>query len=130
MAAGQRNVEVTISSAGTFAADGAPASPQAVRVAARRGADLSAHRSRRLGPDLLEGADLVFAMTPEHLLVLRSEHGRELNARLVTDCLPEDHGRRGQPVADPFGGADEEYEEAADLLEDCAGYILDRLPGS
>ena len=128
MEAKQRNLDVTIASAGTFASDGAPASPQSVRAAARRGADLSAHRSRRLGPDDLEAADLVLAMTPAHLGVLRSEHGRELNAGLVTDCLPADHARRGHPVADPFGGAEAVYEEVADLLAECAGYILDCLP--
>jgi protein-tyrosine-phosphatase len=128
--ASRRNVEVSVSSAGTFAKDGAPASPQSVRAAARRGADLSAHRSRRLAPVHLDAADLVLAMTPAHLGVLRREHGRELNTGLVTDCLPADHARRGHPVADPFGGAEEEYEEVAELLEACVGYILDRLPDS
>ena len=69
-------------------------------------------------------------MTPAHLAVLRSEYGRELNVGLVTDCLPADHSRRGHPVADPFGGTDEEYEEVARLLEECAGHILDRVADS
>lgn len=128
--AARRNLKVTISSAGTFAADGAPASPQSVRAAARRGADLSAHRSRRLGPDHLAGVDLVLGMTPAHLGVLRIEHGRELNVGLVTDCLPADHAYRGHPVDDPFGGDEAEYEAVADLLAECAGRILDRLTGS
>jgi protein-tyrosine-phosphatase len=128
--ASRRNVEVTISSAGTMAADGAPASPRSVQAAARRGADLSAHRSRRLRPADLGQADLVLAMTSAHLGTLRIDHGRELNAGLVTDFLPEGHARRGKPVADPLGGTEEDYEEVARLLEECAGCILDRLAGS
>jgi protein-tyrosine-phosphatase len=125
-AASRRNVKLSVSSAGTSATEGSPASPPSVRAAARRGADLSAHRSRRLDAGALDDADLVFVMTPEHLRVLRVEHGRELNAALVTDCLPAAHARRGHRVSDPFGGADEEYELVASLLEECANHILDR----
>jgi protein-tyrosine-phosphatase len=116
-----------VSSAGIFAIDGAPASPHALRAAARRGADLSGHQSRSLHPESLGAADLVFAMTPGHLSALRTEHGREMNAALVTDCLPADHVRHGTAVSDPFGGSEEEYEEVARLLELCITHILDRL---
>lgn len=122
-----RNMDVTVSSAGTFAIDGAPASPHSLRAAARRGADLSGHQSRALHPDSLVGVDLVLAMSPRHLLALRTEHGRELNAALVTDYLPADHVRHGAAVSDPFGGSEEEYEEVARLLEQCVTQIFDRL---
>ena len=122
-----RNMDVKVSSAGTLAVDGAPASPQSLRAAARRGADLSGHQSRSLRSDSLVGVDLVFAMTPRHLLALRTEHGRELNAALMTDYLPADHVLHGGAVSDPFGGSEEEYEEVARLLEQCVTHILDRL---
>ena len=123
----RRNLDVTIASAGTLAVEGSRASVHSIRVAERRGADLSAHRSRPLGRKELDGADLIFAMTPGHLMAVRTQHGRELNAALVTDCLPDDHDRRGEAVADPFGGGEEEYEEVARLLEQCVECILDRL---
>jgi len=66
-------------------------------------------------------------MTPGHLAVLRTEHGRELNAALVTDYLPVDHVHHGGAVSDPFGGSEGEYEEVARLLEQCVTYILDGL---
>lgn len=122
-----RGAEVTVSSAGTFAADGATASLQSVRAAARRGADLGAHRSRPLGPEALASADLVLVMTPAHLRALRIEHGRELNVALVTDFLPPDHACQGDPVSDPFGGGEDDYEEVARLLEECVSHILSRL---
>jgi protein-tyrosine-phosphatase len=73
------------------------------------------------------GVDLVLAMTPSHLLALRTEHGRELNAALVTDYLPADHARHRAAVSDPFGGSEEEYEEVARLLEQCVTHLFDRL---
>ena len=66
-------------------------------------------------------------MTPGQLGVLRTELGRELNAALLTDLLPADHDRHGDSVSDPFGGGEEEYEEVACLLDECVGYVLDRL---
>jgi len=127
LAAERRDMDVTIASAGTFALEGSPASAHSIRAAERRGADLSAHISRPLCRDALEGADLIFAMTPGHLTAVRTQHGRELNASLVTDYLPDGHDRRGEAVADPFGGGQEEYEEVARLLEQCVESILDRV---
>lgn len=122
-----RGAEVTVSSAGIFAADGASASLPSVRAAARRGADLGAHRSRPLGPEALESADLVLVMTPSHLRALGIEYGREVNVTLVTDFLPPDHACHGEPVSDPFGGGEDDYEDVARLLEECIAHILSRL---
>ena len=126
----RRGIDVTVSSAGILAADGTPVSPQSVDAAARRGADLTEHRSRTLRPDALVGADLVLTMTSAHLGTRRTEHGRELNAALVTEFLPLEHDRHGDSVSDPFGGGEDEYEEVACLLEECIGHVLDRLSES
>jgi protein-tyrosine phosphatase len=123
----RRDIDVEASSAGIYAADGTPASPQSVDAAARRGADLTEHRSRRLGAAVLADADLVLTMTPGQLGALRTEFGRELNVALLTDLLPADHDRHGDSVSDPFGGGEEEYEEVAHLLGECVEHVLDRL---
>ncbi len=128
--AGKRSLQVIACSAGTMALQGAPASPWSAAAAARRGADLSQHQARPLDPELLARSDLVLAMTAAHLTALRSGHGRELNAGLVTDYLPVDHPCHGTPVSDPFGGGADEYEDVARLLEHCISGILDRLADS
>jgi len=46
---------------------GRPAWPEASAAMAERGIDLSAHRSRRIEPQLVASADLVVGMTREHL---------------------------------------------------------------
>lgn len=57
---------VTVESAGTWAYAGSPATPEAAKVAAERGADISDHRSQPLTTDQLESADLVIVMTSVH----------------------------------------------------------------
>jgi protein-tyrosine-phosphatase len=63
----QRNVEgIDVSSAGTGAWDGAPASEGAYLVALEHGLDLSAHRARLLTRDLVRQSDLILTMGPHH----------------------------------------------------------------
>src|SRR5205807_5663272 len=61
-----RRVDVHVGSAG-LRFTGEPASANGVDVLAERGLDLSAHRSRIVDRDLLEGTGLVLAMSREHL---------------------------------------------------------------
>ncbi|HVL63790.1 MAG TPA: low molecular weight phosphotyrosine protein phosphatase [Actinomycetota bacterium] len=57
---------VRVSSAGTWAGTGNPATPDAVAVLRGRDIDLSRHRSRPLDPEEVERADLVVVMTSVH----------------------------------------------------------------
>ncbi len=60
--AGRGDIEV--SSAGTQAWDGSPASDGSMLVGMERGLELSAHRSRQLTTEMLEEADIVIVMAP------------------------------------------------------------------
>lgn len=65
---GQRGVgDVVVSSAGTLGFS-STATPDAARVASELGGDLSEHRARRLDAGLVESADLVVAMTADHVI--------------------------------------------------------------
>ncbi len=57
---------IEVSSVGTSAWDGSPATPEAVGAAADRDADITSHRARRLLAHHLDDADLVLGMTGEH----------------------------------------------------------------
>jgi len=59
-------VKAKVSSAGLLF-DGKPATDHGVAVMADRGLDTSVHRSRKLRPDVLAGADLVVAMARSHV---------------------------------------------------------------
>ncbi len=118
---------VEVRSAGTGAAAGVPASEGAMRAAERNGLDLSEHRSTPLTDDVVQWADLVLAMSANHLLrVVALGYGDK--AALLTSFAAGE-GPQGVPesVRDPFGGSDEEYEETFRLLERLVEQALRRL---
>lgn len=131
-------VEANVSSAGLYPG-GAPATEHAVSVLADRGIDIAGHVSRRLDRTLVDQADLILAMTREHLreAVVTSPTAfaktftlREIVRRIVDNpsaSLAQLHlGRslddylRPNPeddVADPVNKPRAEYEKTAMQLD-------------
>ena len=115
-ALGPAAARVAVSSAGTAAFDGAPASGPSRDVARGAGLDLSAHRSRRLTREMLAAADRVLLMDPRDRALVRSLDS-ETAAR--THGLA-DFGRdrpTGEAIPDPYGGSAEAYEECLRRIE-------------
>lgn len=105
----REHTPVSVWSAG-LAADGSAASAHAVTVMAEKGLDIAAHRSQPVTADLCEQADLIVAMSPQHLAVLAvAFHVPMIKLRLMGNGIP-----------DPFGGTEEHYRlTAAALLAAC-----------
>ncbi len=61
-----RGVDATVHSAG-LVTENQPASDHGVDAMARRGIDISGHRSRRLDAGMVAGADLVVGMERQHV---------------------------------------------------------------
>jgi protein-tyrosine-phosphatase len=118
---------VEFGSAGTGAAEGAPASGGALRVAAAHGLDLTGHSSRPLSPSDAERADLVLAMSPGHLMTLVELGVGERAALLTSFAGGHPTDAREVSIPDPIGGPDEEYEETFVLLEKLIEKVLARL---
>lgn len=93
-------------SAGVAANDFSTASPEARRVMESMGLDLSTHISRPISQRLLEYADRIYAMTPEHAKQLKSVMP-EIGYKIFT--LAEMSGG----ISDPYGGSFEVYETCA-----------------
>jgi protein-tyrosine-phosphatase len=121
--AGRTDVEV--SSAGTQAWDGSPASDGSLLVGLERGLELSDHRSRHLTAEILAGADLVLVMAPSHLATVK-EIDPGANAHLLGGYASGDG--RTYTMQDPFGGDLAAYRETADDLERELSGLLDRIP--
>src|SRR5262245_49603674 len=100
---------VEVSSAGTTAHVGEPASAPSVAIARRDGIDLRSHRSRQLTPEILRSVDLVLVMEPGHLAAVRAAGG-DPNRTFVLSEWPAP-GEPQLAVTDPFGGSSEAYEE-------------------
>ena len=120
-------IDIEVESAGTQASDRSPASDEALLVGVERNLDLSAHRARRLTPEILASADLVLVMSPTHLSEVR-EMDPNANVHLFAGYgTPRSKGRS---IADPFGGNLEDYRATADELEHELKEILERIPAA
>jgi protein-tyrosine-phosphatase len=116
--------DVVVSSAGTSAWDGAPASDGALLVGIERKLDLNQHRARQLSREIVAESDLVLAMGPHH--VERSEAlGGEGKTHLLTDFAA--HATEGRPIVDPFGGGLDIYRSTTDELERTVALVFDRF---
>jgi protein-tyrosine phosphatase len=100
---------VEVSSAGTAATPGQPASEGSRRVAAADGFDLSGHRARAVTADMVRAADFVFVMSGAHRAVVEPLAGPGQQVHVISEW-PEP-GEPEFPVFDPFGASFEAYEE-------------------
>src|SRR6266850_4735561 len=107
--------DVEVSSAGTSAWEGAPASDGALLVAMERGMDLNEHRAQSLTRDIVKSNDLILAMGPHHLERIEALGG-EGKAFLVTDYASR--GASHHPINDPVGAELDVYRSTADELEE------------
>jgi protein-tyrosine-phosphatase len=122
--AGRTDIEV--SSAGTHAWVGSPASDGAVLVGMERGLDLTPHRSRLLTREILDASDLVLVMSSSHLARVR-ELAPKANAHLLGGFST---GRENHAVQDPFGGDLTAYRETTDDLEKELSGLLEKIPAT
>ncbi|MEO1278336.1 MAG: Sua5/YciO/YrdC/YwlC family protein [Planctomycetota bacterium] len=102
---GQAHRAVAVS-AGVAAANGARATPEAVFASEAVGASLDGHRSQPASPDLLERADVVYAMTASHAEAARAMLPDGLRSKVHTLDPAGD-------VEDPIGGPQALYDEVA-----------------
>ncbi|MGE5802923.1 MAG: low molecular weight protein arginine phosphatase [Gemmatimonadota bacterium] len=117
-----RGLEVDVTSAGTGAWDGAPASEGAYLVGLERGLDLSGHRARLLTRELVDEADLILTMARHHRARVD-----ELGGEGKVFVLAEYAGKGDDEVSDPFGGDLAVYRDTAQELEALAEAVADRL---
>jgi protein-tyrosine phosphatase len=118
--------DLVASSAGTGLFDGLPATPHAVRVMADHGVDITAHVSRGLYHAGAARADLILAMTEDHvdrILAIAPD------SRSKTHLLSEFADGSWRDVPDPIGGPREEYELVYRLLYELIDKSLPRIVG-
>ena len=116
--------DIEVSSAGTSAWEGAPASDGALLVSMEHGLDLNAHRARVLSPEILERADVVLVMGPHH-----QERAHALGGAGRTHLLTHfaSAGASRVPVGDPFGGDLDAYRATFRELDEAVRQVVDRV---
>lgn len=118
---------IHVASAGVSAIPGLPASREAIEVMAKRGVDLSYHRSKALEIEDVKRADLVITMTNAHKAVLVLSYPEFSHKVFTLSEMISD--RDLSDVPDPFGQDLEMYERTADLLEQSLLVLAKRLAG-
>jgi protein-tyrosine-phosphatase len=115
---------VKVSSAGTGAWEGAPASEGAYLVALEHGLDLSDHRAQLLTREVVSSSDLILTMARHHRARVN-----ELGGEGCVHVVGEYVGRTGPgaEVADPFGSDLDVYRETFEELEALIEQAADRL---
>ena len=121
LAVDKANARHRVLSAGVWAADGEPASENAVAAMAERGIDISDHRSHSLTNEEVAEADLILVMTREHARLVRQTWPQYA---WKVYLLSEMTGKR-RDVKDPYRGPIEEYRACASTM---SRYIDDGLP--
>jgi protein-tyrosine phosphatase len=116
---------VAVSSVGSSASEGMPASPHAVNVASLHGIDLANHRSRALDAMSVREADLIVTMGSKHRAVVGTI---DPDALSYTVLMTEFCGEVGD-VPDPIGGDLPEYEKVYELIERCVDAMAEVLDG-
>jgi protein-tyrosine-phosphatase len=104
-----KGLGATVESAGTAAVRGDSASAGALAAMARRGLDLSGHRSRPLADLDLIGFDHIFTVSSRHAAFVRAQG---VPAERISVVAADRGG-----VPDPWGGDDAAYEATATTLD-------------
>lgn len=120
-------LDVVVDSAGTgdWHIGSAP-DPRAQATAKRHGIDISGYRARQVRPDDFDRFTHVFALDRDNLANLRRLAPTDPAARLalLLDVVP---GMEGQPVADPYYGADEGFETTWEEVDAAAVALVEML---
>jgi protein-tyrosine-phosphatase len=113
--------QVQVTSAGTYALVGHPASEGSVNAMAQRGLDIRDHRAQQLTADLVAQADLILVMEEHHRRSIFVTWPQAIAKTLLLSELAGEHAG----IDDPYGGEQWEYDQAAAIIED---YVERGLP--
>jgi len=108
---------IRVESAG-FIGPNRPPPRDAVSAAARRGVDLSDHRSRLLTADLVNAADLLVVMEPEQQRTVCERFGRWPSDVIVLGDL-DPAPLEARTIRDPVTQPIEVYEQSYERIERC-----------
>lgn len=97
-------------SAGIAAGNGFPATRYAVEAARMWELDVSPHQSQQLSPQLIEKADLILAMAPEHHRQVTQMVPSAADRTFLLKNFP-DSSPVGEDVEDPIGRELEDYNQ-------------------
>lgn len=118
-----------VDSAGTLGIEGQPAASFAIEAVRELGLDLSRHLSKGISEGLVDAADYILAMAPDHVREIRRRHPRAAEKTVPLWEFTTREGRLAR-IADPIGRPLETYLLCREDLVECLGNWADSLPAS
>lgn len=115
--------DIIVSSAGFFGSD-RPVPQQALESGAKRGLDLSSHRSRPLTQSKVRGADLIIVMDSGQAQQLVKMFRVDARRIVIAGDL-DSRFERGRAITDPWKQPPEVFEASFDRLDRCAASLID-----
>ncbi|MGD0508495.1 MAG: low molecular weight protein-tyrosine-phosphatase [Terriglobales bacterium] len=119
-------VQVTVTSAGLNATPGKQAHPWGIAAAQQFGVSLEGHRARLLNAEMVNQADVIFAMDYQNQVELfcRYPSAREKVFMLSAYAGPDYHSVE---IRDPFYGNQEETTRCYRILQTCVYNLVSSL---
>lgn len=122
----ERPGKTVVKSAGIAAATGFPATLFAIEAAKIWDCDLSHHRSQPLDMHLIEHADLILCMSPQHFDEVIRQVPSARNKTFLFKNFP-DSRRQGETLEDPIGQALERYNQTFIEIGEHLGKFLPEI---
>ena len=116
--------DVEISSAGSSALDGLPASSLAVQVAGKHSIDLTEHKATLLNKALVKRADLIITMGSTHRNTVGVIEPSALGYTFILTDFCDDES---DDIPDPIGLGEGEYEKTYCIVEKCLRQFLKKI---
>lgn len=109
---------VQVGSAGTNSWGGCPASLSALEIGKLSGIDLKSHTSRKLTKEMLKEANLILAMSGNHLDQIKKLNENAMNKSFLLSAFPRRSEDEPFWIKDPIGGTREDYRRCFfDLMQ-------------
>ncbi|MBD3402052.1 low molecular weight protein arginine phosphatase [candidate division GN15 bacterium] len=122
----ERPGQFEVESSGIAAAAGYPATMYAVEAARMWDADISVHSSQPLSRQMIDRADLIFGMSPEHVKEVIRQVPGAAEKTFLFKSFPE-IGHEGEAVEDPIGQALDRYNETFLEIGEYLGKFLPEI---
>jgi protein-tyrosine-phosphatase len=116
-----------LTSAGTSAWEGQPASTTAIDALNEIGVDLSKHSAKRLNAELVDASDLIVAMESTHSEAVRAIKPDAVKKVILLGALDQQRAETG--IADPIGGDRCVYTESRDEIERLVLLLIEYVAG-
>jgi protein-tyrosine-phosphatase/CelD/BcsL family acetyltransferase involved in cellulose biosynthesis len=119
-------VDVTMTSAGLSATPGKPAHPWAIAAAQPFGISLEGHRARLLTAEMVDQADVIFAMDYQNLVELSSRYPSAIKKVFMLSAYAGINYLSVE-IRDPFYGTEEETRRCYGILQTCIHNLVSSL---